>query len=156
MPTFDAGISGLVGTVGCTILHTDGSSYQSRATAGITEPITGSGVYAIADPDSTLTLIFVWDVGAGTISASETLYAGRGEDAAIADKILNRDIAGGADGTRTVGESLAATRNKVALTLSSPTAGTLTVYAADDTAVLWTAAVTVDSASGLLTVIDPA
>ena len=77
MPTVDTKVSGLVGTIGCTILHYDGTVHAARATAGITEPVAGSGTYHIADPDPATTLTFVWDIVAGTGSASETLYAGR-------------------------------------------------------------------------------
>ena len=77
MPTVDTKVSGLVGTIGCTILHYDGTVHAARATAGITEPVAGSGTYHIADPDPATTLTFVWDIVAHTGSASETLYAGR-------------------------------------------------------------------------------
>lgn len=74
MPTFDAGESGLVGTVGLTILDIDGVVYASRATEGITEPVVGSGVYYVADADPALVLTYVWDLGDGGICGSETLH----------------------------------------------------------------------------------
>lgn len=113
MPTFDAGASGLVGTVGCTILRSDGTVYAARATAGITEPVAGSGCYFLADPDPTTTLVFVWDVGAGTVGASETLYAGRASVMAIKAK------------TDTIGS--------LSVTITSPVAtdGTVTIEQGD-------------------------
>lgn len=77
MPTYDAGQSGLVGTIGVTILDEDGAEHVARTTAGITEPVAGSGVYHVADHDPDATLTYVWDNGVGTVGASETLYAGR-------------------------------------------------------------------------------
>jgi hypothetical protein len=79
MPTFDAGQTGLTGAVGVTVYEEDGSLYAARTMTGITEPVAGSGVYSVADPDPDLTLTLVWDVGVGTVGASETLYAGRGQ-----------------------------------------------------------------------------
>lgn len=83
MPTFDAGQTGLVGTVGCTILDSAGAEHVARTTAGITELVAGSGVCFIVEHDAAATLTYVWDIGVGTIAASETLYAGRGDLAAM-------------------------------------------------------------------------
>jgi hypothetical protein len=71
--------------------------------------------------------------------------------AAIADKVLGRSIAGGADGGRTVKQALQSLRNKTVIS-----GGTLTVYAEDDTASSWTAAVTTDAAADPITGVDPA
>jgi hypothetical protein len=78
MPCFDCGTTGLTGTIGVTILNIDGTPHTPRSVAGISEPVADSGVYFIADPDPSASLIFVWDTGAATIGSSETLYAGRG------------------------------------------------------------------------------
>jgi hypothetical protein len=73
----------------------------------------------------------------------------------IADKVVGRNIAGGSDTGRTVGKALALSANKVTITgASNPF--TMTVYATDDTASLWTAAVTIDETTGAITAIDPA
>jgi hypothetical protein len=72
-----------------------------------------------------------------------------GERAAVADKLLGRTRAGGADGGRTVAECLAFGRNKWAIA-----AGTLTVYADDDVTPLFTAAVTT-AAGDPVTSVDP-
>lgn len=70
MPSFDAGQSGLTGTVGVTILTAAGAVHTARATAGITEPVAGSGVYFLAHPDPGTLLLFVFDGGVGTVGAS--------------------------------------------------------------------------------------
>jgi hypothetical protein len=117
MPTFDAGTSGLVGTVACTILNEAGAVHVPRTTAGITEPIVGSGVYHIADHDPTAVLIYVWDIGAGTICGSETLHI----DTAQIDTVV--------DGIAT---TLASTPVTVTVTSPLTAAGNLTVYQGDD------------------------
>ena len=75
--TFDGVISGLVGTVGVTILNADGTSHAVRTTVGVAETPAGSARYVITDPDPTLTLQVLWDTGVGTAIWSETVYAGR-------------------------------------------------------------------------------
>jgi hypothetical protein len=55
----------------------------------------------------------------------------------IADTLLGRSIAGGADGGRTVESALASLRNRVVIS-----GGTMTVYDVDDTTPLWTGAIT--------------
>lgn len=79
---------------------------------------------------------------AATLSATQT--------AAIADKILGRNIGGGSDTGRTVKQSLAALRNKVTLVGT-----TLTIYDTDDTTSLWTGTVTLATRDSL-TAVDPA
>ena len=71
--------------------------------------------------------------------------------AEVADKLLGRSLAGGADGGRTVTQALRALRNKIAIA-----AGTMTVYEEDDTTPDWTGAVTTDPAAEPITEIDPA
>lgn len=80
MPTYDAGTTGLTGTVRVAIYDLSGSVVAAATTSGITE-IGSTGVYHVAEHDASLDLIYAWDNGAGTIGASETLYAGR-EDTA--------------------------------------------------------------------------
>lgn len=70
--------------------------------------------------------------------------------AQIADKLLGRSLAGGADGGRTVQDALRSLRNKSAIA-----AGTLTVYEEDDATSAWTATVTT-TAGDPLSAIDPA
>lgn len=59
------------------------------------------------------------------------------DTASAADAILDRSIAGGADGGRTVRQALQAMRNRVRINGS-----TLTVYGEDDTTPAWTAEIT--------------
>lgn len=77
-------------------------------------------------------------------------------DEAIADAILNRNIAGGGNGTgattdRTVRSALRALRNK-----SEIVGSTLTVYTENDAGTAWTASVTTNASANPVTGIDPA
>lgn len=83
-----------------------------------------------------------WDNLAGTLATAG--------NAAIADKILGRNLNGGADGTRTVQDALRALRNRTAIS-----SGTLTVYKEDDSTAAWTGAVTT-TAGDPISQIDPA
>lgn len=60
-------------------------------------------------------------------------------NAAIADKLLGRNLAGGADGTRTVRDALRKLRNKTRTEDDE-----MTVYAEDDSTPAWTAIVTTE------------
>lgn len=73
-----------------------------------------------------------------------------GEHASVADKLLGRARAGGADGGRTVAECLALGRNKWGIVGT-----TLTVYADDDATPLYTAEVT-QAAGDPITSVSPA
>lgn len=68
-----------------------------------------------------------------------------------ADALLARNIEGGSNGGRTVTSALQPLRNKV-----TSAAGTLTVYAQDDTTVSWTSALTTDPAANPIVSSDPA
>jgi hypothetical protein len=71
----------------------------------------------------------------------------------IADALLNRNIAGGSDGGRTVKDALRVLRNKTSITAS-----TLTVYQEDDGATLpaaWTATLSTSATADPVTGIDP-
>jgi hypothetical protein len=70
-----------------------------------------------------------------------------------ADALIGRNIAGGSSTGRTVGQALAAQRNKVAFDV--PSAGQFTVYATDDVTPLWTGTYTT-AAGNPVTAIDPA
>lgn len=67
----------------------------------------------------------------------------------IADAIIGRNVAGGSNGGRTVGQSLARLRNRVVLS-----GGVLTVYDVDDSTSLWTGAVTT-AAGNPVTEVNP-
>lgn len=86
-------------------------------------------------------------IAADAIGASELAADAATE---IADAILARNIAGGSSTGRTVGQALAAVRNKVTLVGT-----TLTVYETDDVTPLWTGTVTLATRDSL-TAVDPA
>jgi hypothetical protein len=74
----------------------------------------------------------------GTMGAKLNAAGSGGVDTgALADAVLARNLAGGADGGRTVRDALRASRNRVVIS-----GNTLTVYAEDDTTVAWTATIT--------------
>ncbi len=68
----------------------------------------------------------------------------------VADAILARNLAGGADGGRTVRDALRASRNKSAIV-----DGTLTIYQEDDSTPAWSASVSTEARDALQS-IDPA
>jgi hypothetical protein len=70
MPTYDHGVAGLTGTIGVTVLNADGTAHDARATAGITEPVAGSGIYHFAHPHPGTLLLFIFDGGVGTVGGS--------------------------------------------------------------------------------------
>jgi hypothetical protein len=71
--------------------------------------------------------------------------------ASIADKLLGRNIAGGADGGRTVSQALARLRNRSTLVGGN----TVRVYAADGTTILYSSSVTIDGTNGQVTEFAP-
>jgi hypothetical protein len=71
---------------------------------------------------------------------------------AVADKILGRSLATGADGGRTVKSALQFNRNKVVI---DQTLGTITVYAEDDTTIAWSGTIATSATAELLTEVDP-
>jgi hypothetical protein len=71
--------------------------------------------------------------------------------AQVADGVLGRNLAGGSSGGRTVGSALRVLRNKVVISGS-----TMTVYAEDDTTIIWTGTLTTNSSAAPITGIDPA
>ncbi len=72
-------------------------------------------------------------------ATTRTLTSGAPTQQQIADAILGRSLAGGADGGRTVRDALRTMRNRV--TVDKDT-GVVTIYAEDDSTVAWTAAAT--------------
>jgi len=116
------------------------STYAGGAVASVTAPVTLPTI-----PTSWITSA---GIAAGALNGKgdwSTLTADQ-----AADKLIGRNIEGGADGGRTVAEALAFLRNK--WTISS---GVLTVFAANDSNTMWTASVTTTSGNPV-TAIDPA
>lgn len=131
-------ISGAVNSVTATESHNFKvvASSVTIATGGIASTSFASGAIDAAA------------IAANAIGASELA-----QDAAqeIADEVLNRDLAGGGSGnTRNVRNALRSLRNRQAIS-----AGTLTVYAENDSDAAWTAAVTT-AAGNPLAEVDPA
>jgi hypothetical protein len=112
----------------------------------------------IAALAATLTTILgLLDTEVAAIKAKTDLLPASPADASdvptefeIADAILNRNLAGGSNGGRTVRDALRPFRNKVEELL-----GVLTVYCEDDTTPAWTAASTRDTTAGAVTAVDP-
>ncbi len=84
-----------------------------------------------------------------SLSAATPVLSTAGNQA-VADATLARNIGGSGNGTHTVGEALAALRNKVTIA-----GGVLTVYAADGTTTLWSANVTADGTAQPITAVAP-
>lgn len=109
----------------------------------------GTGVKIYLDANS---------ITAGVIAnnAIDAAAVAADADEAIADAILNRNLAGGGNGTgattdRTVRSALRALRNR-----SGISGTTLTVYQEDDAATAWTATVSTSAGANPVTGIDPA
>lgn len=150
-------VSGLTGATLTITASKDGGAF-----AGIAPSVTerGSGWYSVAltaahtDTLGDLALHITATSADPTDLVRQVVAALPGEltaaaDASVADKVLGRSLAGGADGGRTVRDALRAVRNKTELS-----AGTLTVYEEDDATPAWTAAVT-QASRDPLTGIDP-
>lgn len=88
--------------------------------------------------------------GGAVASVTADVTIGAAGNNAIADALLNRNVAGGSSAGRLVKEALFVLRNKIATV-----AGTMTVYGTDDTTAAFTAAVTT-SPSNPIDSIDPA
>jgi hypothetical protein len=73
--------------------------------------------------------------------------------AQVADKMLGRNLAGGSDGGRTVGDSLRFLRNKVVI---NPATNAITIYKEDDVTVAWTGVLTTTAGALPITGVDPA
>jgi hypothetical protein len=115
---------------------------RATGTPLVTDPIVGQGDFYAK---SNGTVVDLYDTS--PTWASDT--------AAIADKILGRNLAGGSDGGRTVRDALRPGRNKVAF--DTPAAGQFTVYAENYTTVAWIGTFTRGpNTSGPLITIDPA
>lgn len=156
-------VSGLTGATLTITASKDGGAFASISPT-VTER--GSGWYSLAlttshtDTLGDLALHITAASGDPTDLVRQVVTALPGEaisttdTAAIADRVLVRNIAGGADGGRTVQDALRALRNKVELTPSgAPTA--VTVYEEDDTTPAWTGTVGTSSRDALASV-DPA
>ena len=110
---------------------------------------------AIHRPVSLVSMVLpaaLWDslFGSGSLGVASVLSAD--ERAAIADKILGRNIAGGSDGGRSVTSALRPLRNKVD-TVAVP--GYALVYREDDTTEDHRRALTTDASAEPIVTADP-
>ena len=147
-------LSGSVGSVTGAVGSVTGA-VGSVAAGGITAAsIATDAIDADALADGAITAA-TFAAGAIDATAIATDAIGAAELAAgaaneIADAILARNVAGGSSTGRIVSEALYVLRNKTEIA-----AGTLTVYATDDTTPAFTAAVTTTAGNPIST-LDPA
>ena len=118
------------------------STYNGADTAGVTTLLG-----RLTGPRATA--LDLLDVAVSTRMASGAVALDAAGREAIADAILARNIAGGANGGRTVGEAHAFVRSRWNIVGT-----TLTVYANDDTTPLWTGEI-VPGPGGVITGMDP-
>ncbi len=133
-----------------TSVTTAATAATPTVTAGTVSDKTGYaiGVGGIAATAFASGAIDAAAIATDAIGAAE-LAQGAAQE--VADEVLDRNLAGGGSGnTRNVRNSLRALRNKVDIA-----AGTATIYAEDDTAAAWTAAITTTAGNPISTV-DPA
>lgn len=144
---------------GGTIILTGGAGAgQARALYGYigankTATIHANYPWAV-NPDATTTFVIIagiFQVKGGYID--QALQVSGLSQNGIADAILARSVQGGSSGARTVGQALAALRNKVAFDV--PGAGQFTVFDTDDTTPLWTGTYTATPGASPITVLDP-
>lgn len=107
-------------------------------------------VSATAVVAAPVSLVAAYDAAKTAAQAGDAMALTVAERASVADKLLGRTRAGGADGGRTVAQCLALGRNKWDIIGT-----TLTVYADDGTTPLYTAAVT-QAAGNPITSVVPA
>lgn len=117
---------------------TDSLTFTSAGKVDATIQAAGDLAQAAADK--------VWAAAARTLTASLDPTA-----AQVADKLLGRSLAAGADGGRTVQDALRMLRNKW-----SVSGGTLTVTLEDDSTTAWTSTLTATAGANPITASDPA
>jgi hypothetical protein len=147
LPLLGAGQTGL--TIKAALYSQDGTIHATLRDLACTErAVPGTYLFRTAsmpdDYEGTV-VFYVGTLGAasdfsGVMKKHEMLVSPREVQLPFssenADKLLGRNLAGSADGGRTVRDSLRAGRNKIAFDV--PAAGQFTVYAEDDTTPAWT------------------
>ena len=132
---FKADVSALATTAQVSAIDTT-VDLSALATTAQLAPLATSAEVAALDFTTDLTGIArTTDID----SAASTVIAAQTSASDTADAILNRNLAGGSNGGRTVKDALRANRNRVEV---DPDSGTITVYAEDDTTVAWSGVVT--------------
>ena len=132
--------------------RTDVAMWLGSAVNALISGRMDSNVQAMANAVITAAVFAANAIDANAVASDALGALELGADAAaeIADKILGRSIAGGADGGRMVKDALRLLRNKASIA-----AGTLTVTQEDDSTTAWTAAVGT-TAGNPISSIDPA
>lgn len=162
-------------TSALTTLGSIGKLLVSNLDAAISSRSTYTGVSQTADVGSRIPADLVMTAGkVWALDGSGNAIAPESETAAIkaktdnlpaspaasgdipaatdnADALLGRNLAGGANGGRTVRDALRPARNKVIIS-----AGVVTVYAEDDTTIAWTGTLTTNPTASPITGVDPA
>lgn len=148
-------------TAGTTTLLSRLTAPRASALDNLDAPISSRSTYSGADTPGTTTLLSRLtapraanldnlDVAVSTRASGTVSLDAAGREA-IADAVLLRSLATGANGGRTVRDALRFLRNRWGVA-----AGTLTVYAEDDATAAWTAPVTASPGADPITGIDPA
>jgi hypothetical protein len=146
----DAAVSGLATDAGSALIY-------SRLGAPIGASV--SADIAAAKADTAAILVDTNELQTDWVNGGrlDLLLDALPTTAQIADKYLNRNIAGGSDGGRMVKDALRVLRNKVTVVALSPTTATLSVYDETDAGTpAWTAVVTLDTTALPITAQDPA
>lgn len=153
--------AGTISTVSGNVTGSVGSVTGLNASL-LDVPVSSRSTYSGSDTPGTTTLLSRLtapraasldnlDVAVSTRMATGSVTLDAAGREAIADAILLRSIATGANGGRTVRDALRFLRNRWGVTT-----GTLTVYTEDDTTPAWTAPVTSSAGADPITGIDPA
>jgi hypothetical protein len=148
-------------TAGTTTLLGRLSSGRAAALDNLDAAVSSRSTYSGSDTPGTATLLSRLtspraanldnlDVAISTRMATGSVTLDASGREAIADAILLRSIATGANGGRTVRDALRFLRNRWGVAT-----GTLTVYEEDDTTAAWTAPVTASPGADPITGIDP-
>lgn len=123
------------------------STPTAAAVTGAVGSVTAVSAGAITNTSFAAAAIDAAAIAANAIGSSEFAQTARD---AVSDALLARNIAGGSSSGRIVTDALSVLRNKVDIA-----AGTMTVYATDDSSTQWTAAITT-TAGNPITTVDPA
>lgn len=122
------------------------STPTAAAVTGAVGSVTAVSAGAITNTSFAAAAIDAAAIAANAIGSSEFAQTARD---AVSDALLARNVAGGSSSGRIVSDAMALLRNKVDIA-----AGTMTVYATDDSSTLWTASVSTTAGNPIST-IDP-
>jgi hypothetical protein len=126
------------------------ADFTTEVTSGLAQEATLATVAGYLDTEIAAIKAKTDNLPASPAAVGSAMTLTAGERNSVADALLDRNVAGGSSAGRLVKEALYVLRNKVAVA-----AGTLTVYATDDSTAAFTAAVTT-AAGDPISTIDPA